>query len=772
MFSLALLASSLINQERKGDIALWLMGGRRLLMFAVVLQLSMIGDVAMAAPALPGQKCQTVPLEKKLGNVEPWSQAEIWAWTEICEGRIADFNKRYHETLDPTNPVGWKNGDKDRQITQHFLETVLLHESLSGAVPRQGVRIIGALFTTDIDVASAYVGNDVWLDHSRFEGRFSLEHSAFGAALSLEGSAFEGNVNMNGLEVASILNMNGSSFQANVEMDRLEVASSLLMSDKATFERNVFLIGAKVGRSINMKGSSFEGTVLMPDLEVASHLFMSDQATFKDNVDLRSAKVGGQIDMSSSSFEGAVFMPDLEVAGSLFILDTATFKDNVDLHYAKFGGQIGITGSSFEGTVNMNGLEVKTSLLIHNTATFMDNLTLIAAKIGGQIELEDASFEGLVDMSNLEVKGNLFMSGKTNFKDKVDLRGAAVGGQVGITGSSFEGAVILNGLEVADSLLITDKATFKNNVDLRAAKIGGQIDIKNSAFEGFVSMSSLEVHTSLFIRESATFVKPVNFLFGRVGSNLDLSGATLSGLDLSGTQITGEMRLGSDRHLRTEWTKGSRLVLRNTHAGALQDRIDENDDAWPEELQLDGFVYNRLGGFAGKGAKADMLTTRSVNWYIDWIKRDLTYSPQPYAQLAQVFRAAGEIAKANDILHAGRERERSESTGLSWLGLSLLKWTIGYGLGFRYFQALLWVSLLVVLGVTVLRASGEGRRNGLPWGLSYSLDHLIPVVELRKYHYDEVSLRGWARYYFYAHKLTGYVLASFLIAGLAGLTQS
>jgi hypothetical protein len=39
------------------------------------------------------------------------------------------------------------------------------------------------------------------------------------------------------------------------------------------------------------------------------------------------------------------------------------------------------------------------------------------------------------------------------------------------------------------------------------------------------------------------------------------------------------------------------------------------------------------------------------------------------------------------------------------------------------------------------------------------------IVKLRECHYS-VDLAGWVRYYFYFHKLMGYVLASFLIAGL------
>ena len=54
-------------------------------------------------------------------------------------------------------------------------------------------------------------------------------------------------------------------------------------------------------------------------------------------------------------------------------------------------------------------------------------------------------------------------------------------------------------------------------------------------------------------------------------------------------------------------------------------------------------------------------------------------------------------------------------------------------------------------------------------GLSYSLDLLLPIIQLRARHY-EVDLQGLVRYYFYFHQMMGYVLASFLIAGLSGLT--
>jgi len=55
-------------------------------------------------------------------------------------------------------------------------------------------------------------------------------------------------------------------------------------------------------------------------------------------------------------------------------------------------------------------------------------------------------------------------------------------------------------------------------------------------------------------------------------------------------------------------------------------------------------------------------------------------------------------------------------------------------------------------------------------GAFFSFDLLLPIVQLHEPH-SKVVLDGVAKYDFAFHKLMGYVLASFLIAGLAGLTK-
>jgi hypothetical protein len=233
-------------------------------------------------------------------------------------------------------------------------------------------------------------------------------------------------------------------------------------------------------------------------------------------------------------------------------------------------------------------------------------------------------------------------------------------------------------------------------------------------------------------------------------------------MDLTGTQISGELRLGSSQHRPARWPGDSTLILRNAKADAIQDR----SDSWPAKLDLNGFTYRSLGGFAAD-AKEPMIE-RPIEWFESWLGKQEAYAPAPYHQLATVLRNQGRPDIADEVLYAGRERERSQSS--SWpdcIWLTANKLVIGYG--YHVERALIWIAGFLLAGIAALQISGEGRKNGMPFGIAYSFDMLLPIIRLREKHY-QIDL-GWVRYYFYVHKIMGYVLGAFLIAGLSGLTK-
>jgi hypothetical protein len=352
----------------------------------------------------------------------------------------------------------------------------------------------------------------------------------------------------------------------------------------------------------------------------------------------------------------------------------------------------------------------------------------------------------------------------------------------------------MDSLQTRGSVFMYGAASFAK-VDLRGARIEGQLVMTDSTFSDALTMEGIRVGDALNLQRAQVNAKEIDLTFAKIDSILDISGSTLPSLNLTGTQIKGEFRLGSNsnQHPHVNWRDGAKLILRNTEVGTLQDRFDrDRDDAWPKKLELDGFTYSHLGGMAGDGASE--MTGRDVGWFKEWLTKQQSYSPQPYEQLAGVFRKAGQTQKAVAILYESKERERTEQAkGLDLVWLTLLKTFIGYGYQ-TISRITLWVIIFTAIGTIMVRLSKHNPFNSvfekapavipqqhfsrnvtrtvkmyLPL-IVYSFDRFLPIIRLRDYHYSKIDLRGGVAYYFYVHQFMGFFLASLLIASLTGLT--
>ena len=123
---------------------------------------------------------------------------------------------------------------------------------------------------------------------------------------------------------------------------------------------------------------------------------------------------------------------------------------------------------------------------------------------------------------------------------------------------------------------------------------------------------------------------------------------------------------------------------------------------------------------------------------------------------------------AAEILYASKEQQRDRAEGLRWFNLTLQWLLIGYG--YRIYQAVFWLAGFVAAGAIVHRTSSVGRESDPAESVFFSLDWLTPIVKLDEAHYQD-PIPGWRRYYFGAHILMGYVLVSFILAGVSGLTE-
>ena len=281
-------------------------------------------------------------------------------------------------------------------------------------------------------------------------------------------------------------------------------------------------------------------------------------------------------------------------------------------------------------------------------------------------------------------------------------------------------------------------------MNLIAAHVGGVLSLAGSKVTGNFDCSGLEVGQG-FIGHGALFSGPISCVGAKTKDDLELSeGKFKQKVDFTGAEVGGALHLRS-----AQWSPHVTLTLRN----AKINLIPALADAWAPKLDVDGLTYRGAG---------------AADQFEHWFSKLDRYTTQPYDELASIVQSRGNGTLATAIRYSGRERERSEAKGKSWVWLTILRWLIGYG---YYPQlAIFWALGLVMVGAAVMRVSGEGPRNGMPFGLAYSFDTLLPIIRLRERHY-QIDLKSWARYYFYWHKIMGYVLASFLIAGISGLTK-
>ena len=407
----------------------------------------------------------------------------------------------------------------------------------------------------------------------------------------------------------------------------------------------------------------------------------------------------------------------------------ARFREKIDLSHSQLKHELSLRSSRFEGT-----------------ARSVEALNLVGTEISGRLNLDHSTFLKHVNMDSMRAEA-LFL---TNGSFPSVWLASARFEQLSIDDTTVVSELQMRNLEVAGDFSLRNSILTK--VVLRSARIGGTLAIEGPRRLRDPVAESQGCQNNITPRPK----------YGH--QSVDLTGATV------GTLTLGSLCYGPVDAPKN-WGVGAELILTSASVHNLQDGLcrengsDCTDDTWPERLKLTGFTYQELENF-DYDRELDM-AARPAAWWTGWLGRQ-EYSRQPYEYLASILSKVGYKGKAEDILYAGKNRELENAPFPSSIMLWVERVLIGYG--YRIWYALVWVAGFIILGAIVLRLSGEGRRNRMPYGIAFSFDMLLPIVKLREYHYS-VDLKGWARYYFYFHKLMGYVLASFLIAGLTGLTK-
>jgi hypothetical protein len=316
-------------------------------------------------------------------------------------------------------------------------------------------------------------------------------------------------------------------------------------------------------------------------------------------------------------------------------------------------------------------------------------------------------------------------------------------------------------LRTRGDLRLDEGFSVSGGVELTAAHIGGQLDCTDGQFSNSdgpaLNADVLTVDRDMVCRKGFSASGEVRLPGAHIGGVLDCRGGQFSNpggsaLNLGRATVSGPLRMES-------------AVLEGILdlTAAKTSSYHDNLAFWPQDLRLDGFVYDAIEGASAKER-------------LEWLLRNEEgYSPQIYEQLASVYRATGHDDDARCVLIA-KQRRRFAQRNTAWrVWGCVLDGMVGYG--YRTWLAALWLVGLLILGTYLFGYVYRGdltpaNKTIVPPPFQpflYTLDLLLPVVSLHVR--DAWAAQGIAQWLSVIFIIMGWILATAVVLSLTGLLK-
>jgi len=519
-------------------------------------------------------------------------------------------------------------------------------------------------------------------------------------------------------------------------------------------------------------------------------------------VRLRGARISGRLDLESATVRCPLLLEDCYLDGpESVVLDYATVHLIVLSRCRVVGGLtadllvvtkgLDLGGSAFEGVVRLLGAEITGQLSFRGaklTGTDIEGNALVGdgMKVGSNVLLDQGfSATGAVRLPNTAITGPLFCSG-AKLAGIDDYGNALVGDLMRVSGSVF-----LDKEFTAAGAVRLPETDLTGSLTCRSAKLTGTDDAGNAQVGDLMRVSG-----SVFLDKEFSAAGAVSVPGARIGGSLSLDGAELA--KPIAVQASG-LRIGGQLAWAPRWAVQGLVDLERAAVHRLDDDWSLPDAHWPPagQLRLAGFTYDGLGG------------EHQASWRqrLDWIRRSHTtastttptaFAAQPYEQLAQVYRQAGQETEARQVAIARRSdlRRYGSLTRTQKLGNWVLDKTIRYG-----YQPLRAVGLLVgIYAVLLLVFWGAQHHDGVivpakdtktitpaPTALhcspaypcfypaGYAIDVVVPIVNLgQAEHWRPDGHAAWGSAYLGVEWVAtgfGWAFTTLAVAGYTGLVR-
>ncbi len=506
---------------------------------------------------------------------------------------------------------------------------------------------------------------------------------------------------------------------------------------------------------------------------------------FEGRLNLYNADVQ-EIDLHGSFIAG-MYADLMAMKGSLFLRNIVS-KGEMRLVGADIGGNLSCTGAEF---INKNGKAFAGDRITTKGTVFLNEIEstsdfrLVNANIGGNLDCGRAKFINEKSDSfsgdTITTKGNFFLRGIES-TGEFWLVGANIGGNLECTGAKF---INVKGESFNSGTMITKGTVFLRGIESRGifgligANIGGNLECHDAKFintkgESFIG-DTITTKGDIFLNQIESKGE-FRLVSTHIGGDLYCAGASFqnreeTALRLTQAQIDGRLCLDGIKEII------GILMMPNVKASALRD----DAESWPDQgnLIINGFEYDSF-------AEA---TPSDLDKRLEWLKLqpEGEYIPQPYQQLAKVYRKMGRDTDAKKVL-LEKERMRRRYGDIGKLAKSwgwFLDVTIGYG--YQIGKTLGIVAVIIALGAFIfgfsncyniiqLTSEGTTEKALLEFSpLFYSIDVFVPFLDLRQENHWMVNANvkwgGWVQLYCYLHIISGWVFSTLLVASFTGLIR-
>ncbi|WP_431898785.1 hypothetical protein [Nonomuraea sp. bgisy101] len=627
----------------------------------------------------------------------------------------------------------------DAPVRASVIARMLLgaRERAEGQTPR--MYLSGARITGRLDLSYAEVQHPLILTRCDFEeapvftgartGLVDLAASRapglqavdaeIGGGLRLEGCVMDGPIRLGGAHVSGTMNLSGTVIHADlaVHADGLIVDRDLLFAN-AVIDGEIRVAGARIGGTMTLDGArvgrsgglslTAEGIVVDGGLSCGHGFHSYGELSVQD------ARVGRRCVFSGARLSNpdgiALNAERLTVEGGLLINGGFTAEGEVLLRGAHMTGSLSFAHATL---TNPGGRALNASLMeigsgLRATPGFVAT---------GEVFLDSTQVRGSVNLDG----GRLSNPGAT----ALSLRRLGVTGRLSCSeGFSADGEIVLINAKVEGSVEFHGAALSNPGgrvLALWEVITGGGVD----CCEGFTAKGTLSIRNT------------------RIAATLCFAETTIDGdLHLRGVEAAS-LKIGPQTVLLRA------VDLRHTRVGVL----DDIPDRWPAQLQTNGFTYDSL--------EAPL----PVQERLGWLAKE-AYQPQPYEQLAAVYRRHGHDEAARDVLLAKQRRRRSgQRLGVRLWGY-MQDLTVGYG--YRPYRAALWLAALLLMGAvvfTVHQPPAFKPGEAPPFNaFLYTLDLLLPIISFGQE--TAFGPRGLQQWLAAAMITAGWILATTILAGL------